>query len=204
MSLYTLQLIRYLVGLRGPETTVTTQERAALRRLAKGCYCVVEIGVYEGATSAVLCEALGSGGMAFLIDPYRDRTRFEAWLGFSGAAFVAQRTTRPWREQARFVRATSLEAARELVLPRSADLVFIDADHSYGAVLADFEAWSTRLAQDGVIALHDSRPCPARPELDAATGPVRLALEIEQGQHGSWELVTEADSLTAYRALRSS
>jgi len=37
----------------------------------------------------------------------------------------------------------------------SIGLLFIDAEHTYEACRADFEAWSPRVAANGVIALHD-------------------------------------------------
>lgn len=47
----------------------------------------------------------------------------------------------------------SLEIAATFVGPIG--LLFIDAEHAYETVRADFEAWSPKVAPGGVIALHD-------------------------------------------------
>ena len=49
----------------------------------------------------------------------------------------------------------------------SIDFLFIDADHSYEAVKADWNGWSPKVRKGGYIALHDSKP--------AANSPQRLS-----------------------------
>ena len=39
--------------------------------------------------------------------------------------------------------------------PRTIGLLFIDAEHTYEACRADFEAWSPLMTEGGIIALHD-------------------------------------------------
>jgi predicted O-methyltransferase YrrM len=196
---YTFDFVLYLTALRPPRTSVTAAERDLLRGLAAGCRSLVEVGVHEGATSVELCRAMHPEGIIHLVDPFVPGVRAERWLHLSFARFIARRATRPWHQQVRFVRTTSLEAAKTLELHRPADLVFIDADHSYDSVRADFLAWAKRLATDGVITLHDSRSCAARPDLGPDAGPIRLVDEIAAGRHGSWHTLGQADSLTAFR-----
>lgn len=197
LSRPTIEFLRYLLGRRTARTTVTAAETALLVSLAQGRGCVVEVGVFEGATSARLAAAIAPTGRLFLVDPFEHGTRPERWLGFSFTQLIARRSVARWRDQLRFVRAPSLEAARRHEEP--AELVFIDADHSYAAVRADFLAWSEQLAPQGVLAFHDCRRCPARPDLEAHTGPVKLLGEILAGEHGPWSLVGEADSVSAIR-----
>jgi predicted O-methyltransferase YrrM len=197
MARHSIEFLKYLAGLRGPRTALTAAETGQLRGLAGGAKLAIEVGVYEGATSAVLAAAPSPGGTLYLIDPFFLDVRLERWLGFSFTGFIARRSVRRWPEKTRFERATSLEAARSLSLPVPADLVFIDAVHSYEAVRDDLYAWSPKLAPEGVLAFHDSRCCAARPDLTPATGPVRLLDEVRRGLHGAWKVVAEADSLTA-------
>ncbi len=197
MARYTIEFLKYASGLRRGHTTLTAAESGLLRSLAAGKRSIVEVGVFEGVTSALLAAAMAPGGNLYLVDPYPLGVRAERWLGFSFTAFIARRSVRRFRDRARFVRATSLEAASSLALAAPADLVFLDADHSFEAVRNDFAAWAPKLAPDGILAFHDSRRCAARPDLTPTTGPVRLLEEIRRGEHGAWRIAGEADSLVA-------
>jgi hypothetical protein len=194
-----LDFLRYLLGLRGARTALTAAESRLLVGLARGRGCIVEIGVDEGATSARLAAAMAPTGCLWLIDPYRQGTRPERWLGLSFAEHVAHRSVRPWPDRVRWLRLASTAAAGEIALRQPAELIFVDADHAYQAVRDDFMAWAPHLAAGGTVAFHDSRRCPARPELDAGTGPVQLVDEILRGEHGAWSLIAEADSIAAFR-----
>jgi len=167
--------------------------------MAAGRRCVVEVGVFEGATSAVLAKAIASDGRLWLVDPFYRHTRLERLIGISFSRHIARRSVRSWRDRVRFVRLASVIAAREIVLDYPADLIFIDADHSYEAVRADFMAWSPQLAVQGLLAFHDSRPCEARPELTGSDGPVRLVEELLQGDYGNWALAAAIDSISVLK-----
>jgi predicted O-methyltransferase YrrM len=199
MSRPAIDFLRYLLRRRAAQSSLTAAESRLLTTLSRGRACVVEVGVYQGATSARLAAVMAPTGCLWLVDPYRRETRWERLLGFSANELVARRSVQPWAERVRFVRRASSAAARELALDQGAELIFIDADHSYAAVREDFLAWAPHLAPRGLLAFHDSRPCPARPDLDAATGPVRLAAEILGGMHGDWSLAAEADSIAAFQ-----
>ena len=197
------QFLRYLAGLRVAHSNLTAPEREILWRLSNGARSVVEVGVYEGATSAILAQAIAPEGTLWLVDPFFRHTRPEKWLSFSYDEFIARRSVRRWRDRTRFVRELSVEAARKLRLDAPADLVFIDADHSYAAVRDDFIAWRGHLRDGGAIAFHDSRPCDARRDLQPSDGPVRLIAEIADGRHGAWRPVETADSITVVRAAQA-
>jgi predicted O-methyltransferase YrrM len=194
-----IDFLLYLLGIRKAYTALTMAESRLLAALAAGRGCIVEVGVHEGVTSAKLAAAMASTGRLWLVDPYVLHTRPERLLGFSFAEHIARRQLRPWARKVRFVRQTSIAATRELTLESQAELIFIDADHSYGAAREDFLAWSPHLAAGGALVFHDSRRCPARPDLDAETGPVRLVDEILRGEHGAWSLIASADSAAAFR-----
>lgn len=57
-------------------------------------------------------------------------------------------------ERLTLIESPSVDAAR-LVDNASLDFVFIDADHSYDAVMADIRAWSPKVKPGGFITGHD-------------------------------------------------
>lgn len=182
--------------MRGPITSLTAAETALLRKLAADRSSVVEVGVFEGATSRAMAEVMRPDGNLYLVDPHVRATRMEKWLGFSAAGYIARRSVARYGRLAQFVPLTSLEAAASLRLRQSADLIFIDADHSYEAVKSDFRAWTNHLGTEGAIALHDSRVCVQRPDLTPETGPVRFANELRAGSLRSWKVSDAVDSIS--------
>lgn len=198
---YTSEFIRFVLGLRGAQSSVTANERKFLAQLAAGRSAVVEVGVHEGATSELLRCAMRRDGTLYLVDPYKNAVRLETLLGFSFAEYVARRTLRACDGEVKFIKEYSAAVADRLFGKLEADLVFIDAAHDYESVTEDFLKWSRLLKRNGIMAFHDSRPCGARPDLPASAGPVRLMEDIRLGRHGPWEVCGEADSVTAVRRV---
>ncbi|NJE12854.1 class I SAM-dependent methyltransferase [Thermococcus sp. LS2] len=54
----------------------------------------------------------------------------------------------------------TLETIEEILNGRKVDFLFIDGDHSYEGVKADFEMYSPLVADGGIIAFHDIVPGP--------------------------------------------
>jgi hypothetical protein len=196
---YTTDFARFLLSLRGAQSSVTLSEQRFLSELAANRSAVIEVGVHEGATSKVLRDAMNPDGALFLVDPYLKGVRLEKLLGVSFAEYVARRTLQSWKNSVTFVKDFSSPAADRLLGKVRADLIFIDAVHDYDAVTEDFLKWRRLLADDGVIAFHDSRLCDRRPDLPAGAGPVRLVEDIRQGRHGAWEICGEVDTVTAVK-----
>jgi predicted O-methyltransferase YrrM len=173
---------------------VTSAETDLLRRLAADRSRVAELGVYEGATSAVLARAMKVDGTLYLVDPFLAELRIEQWLGRSLSRSIARRSVRGASVRLLFIEALSIPAADQV--EAALDLVFVDADHSYSAVRADFETWRSKLAPDGRIAFHDSRLCSARPDPKPDDGPVRLMEELRAGSDPGWSILESVDSTT--------
>lgn len=82
------------------------------------------------------------------------------------------------------------------VKTRFADMVFIDADHSYEACKGDILAWLPNIKPGGIIALHDYRkqdtdiPTQEWPGVDKAVDELLM---------GEYEQVLRVDSLVAFR-----
>lgn len=52
----------------------------------------------------------------------------------------------------------TVDRVKELLDHRRVDFLFIDGDHSYAGVRADFELWSPLVRSRGIVAFHDVRP----------------------------------------------
>ena len=127
----------------------------------------VEIGSWLGRSSVVIAKGLLAASPTptlHCVDPWDcagedyARPEYEA---------IADRQPLPLREQfaanvrrfgvAHVVRQhVGLSADVALDFTGQIDLLFIDANHDYPAVLEDFRLWSSYLAPGGVVAFHDA------------------------------------------------
>jgi hypothetical protein len=196
---HSANFLKFVLGLRPPATSVSSSEHQLLGSLARGRRSIIEVGVFEAATSRLFCQEMDPSGTLYLVDPFFPTVRLERLLNLSFTRWVATKTVAPWRSRVQFIRQPSRTAAEALPLRGQAQLIFIDARHDYESVLEDLHCWAPMLAEQGTIAFHDSRVCPARPDLHDQVGPVRLMREIAQGVHGGWQVFATADSITAVR-----
>ncbi len=185
-------LLLWLAGLKAAETQTTERERQVLARYAAGCSCLVEVGVWHGVTTAVLRRAMAPDGVLWAVDPFPPGR-----LGFSAQRPIARHTvTRVRRGTVEWIRETGRAAGdhhRERGLPPP-DFVFIDADHSYQAVMEDWRAWSPLVASGGVVCIHDS----VRTEHLRESGGIQAVADI-LGRDPNFEQAEVADSLTVLR-----
>lgn len=121
---------------------------------------VAEVGVDAGTTSKLVLQHCPSITRYYMVDPWVPYT-----TGTAGC--FLERSPERWDEvyqmacdnvkgfsQVHVMRTPSLEAAKQFDLC-SLDLVFIDGDHSYEAVMADIAAWQPLVRPGGVLAGHD-------------------------------------------------
>jgi hypothetical protein len=122
-----------------------------------------EIGVWRGAYSAQFCDANPRLQM-LCVDPWAS---YQGWLdtknamGFDEASAFIEQAYRDACERlaglnCRILRQFSVDAAAE-VPDDSLHFVYIDANHSYDAVLADLHAWSPKVRSGGIVCGHDYR-----------------------------------------------
>lgn len=166
--------VRWSLGLAPPDTQTTAAERECLARHAAGRRRLVEIGVFEGVTTVRLRQAMAADGLLLAVDPFP-----VGRLGVSLQRRIARtEVARVRNGQVRWVRTTGAEAAACYAASGEppADLVFVDGDHRYEVILADWEGWSPLVGRGGVVALHDSRATDERPIHDA--GSVRFTEEV--------------------------
>jgi predicted O-methyltransferase YrrM len=190
--------LKWNVGLAKAETQTTPAERDCLARHAAGRRVLAEIGVWHGVTTARLRAAMAPDGVLYAVDPYP-----VGRLGFSMQRRIAHaEVRRVGNGRVEWLRTTGADAARTLAATVGAtvEFVFIDGDHSYDGLRADWEGWSGLIAPGGVVGLHDSRPTPDRPI--QAAGSVRYTSEVVRADP-RFVLLDEVDSLTVVRRVPS-
>ncbi len=120
--------------------------------------CIVEVGSFVGRSTIVLARGsmAGHGVAVYAVDPH------EAVRGALGieygpqdrAAFFANLLQAEVTEVVRPIGLASIAAARAWERPIA--MLFVDGDHHYDAVRADFEAWSPHVISGGAILFHDA------------------------------------------------
>ncbi|MCH7873058.1 MAG: class I SAM-dependent methyltransferase [Planctomycetes bacterium] len=112
--------------------------------------CVVEIGSRRGRSLSILAMALrgvDSESLLFSIDPHEEQP---CTLEHCRLAL------RQIGEEARLVQVQATSDRAAAVLGRGvASLIFIDGDHSYDQVIADFDNYRDILAPGGCLVFHD-------------------------------------------------
>lgn len=189
-------------GLVPPRRMHSDDEAAALGELAAGRAAAVEIGVYEGSSALVLCEALPLDAELHLIDPFTaNATLLPGWRAFEGATrrVVERARRRRGGPQLRWHVALSEDVAAGWSEP--VDFVFIDGDHSEAGCRTDWELWSPFVPPGGVVAFHDARdgggPEPGLP------GPTAVvdSLFRDANPVPGWRLRAEVDTLVAVERI---
>src|SRR5258708_38763643 len=138
--------LKGLVGVDPPATQGTDGELECLLKYAQGASVIVEIGCYEGSTTAAL--AANTEGRVYSIDPF-----FCGRLGICYTEWVARFVR--WRRQLRnieFVKSFSHTVAPEF--QHNVVLIVIEADHSYEAIKIDWQDCFPKVRAGGIIVLH--------------------------------------------------
>jgi predicted O-methyltransferase YrrM len=193
MSSVFTHFVKWFVGIDRASTQTTEAERACMARYADERTRLAEIGVWEGVTAAQLRSIMADDGIYFAIDPYPIGR-----LGFSTQRVIAHGVVgKVRRGSVTWLRSKGVDAAKEkCVVEKPIDFLFIDGDHSYEGLKADWEAWRSLVAIGGVVALHDSRSSNSR-NIDNA-GSVRCTNEIILREPG-YTVVETVDSLTVLK-----
>eukprot|EP00928_Gymnodinium_smaydae_P089521 TRINITY_DN7347_c0_g2_i1.p1 TRINITY_DN7347_c0_g2~~TRINITY_DN7347_c0_g2_i1.p1 ORF type:complete len:624 (-),score=134.49 TRINITY_DN7347_c0_g2_i1:354-2225(-) len=106
---------------------------------------MVEIGVRHGRTSVELLHRFPLLELTG-VDPYEGNDGTATWVAGRLSAFGPR---------AKLVRAKSHEVALSEVVNGPLDLLFIDGDHRFEAVVRDMNRWEPLVRPGGVIAGHD-------------------------------------------------
>jgi predicted O-methyltransferase YrrM len=140
-----LHFIKCNIGLEQPNSQTTKAEQAAIAKYAKGAKKAVEIGVFEGVNTVIISKAL------FAIDPF-----FKGKLGICYHEKIAkhQVAKNKFTTRVQFIPKLSFDAIDDI--PENVDFIFIDGDHSLEGIQKDWELFSRKVSQGGIIALHDT------------------------------------------------
>jgi predicted O-methyltransferase YrrM len=150
----------------GTDGMMPPEQLLAVVRLAYECPAegdTVELGAWVGLTTvhlAAACQARGRGDV-FAVDTFAATK--EGGATYASAAKYGGGTLAKFHET---VRASGMEARVHTHVGLTTEMadrhcgrpirfLFIDADHSYDGVKADFEAWSPYVAPGGFIVFHD-------------------------------------------------
>lgn len=147
---------------------------------------VCEIGTYKGGTTALSASA---GAEIDTFDNYSSKT------------FTAYEKTKPKDDVINLLKELSLEYRVNVYIGDSRiykndgmeewyDVLFIDGDHSYEGVKADYKHWIHTLKEGGQLIFHDS--CIAR---EGATGRPEVMKFMKEI---SYEVITQVGSITHF------
>ena len=194
-----LRAVALASGLIPPRPMHTAAEADALRAAALRASCVVELGVYEGSSAVVLCDALGPEAQLHLVDPFMDESGWAMRTGWQGTPFATRRAV---ARHARGGPAIHWHVARSQDVGRAwtgppVDLVFIDGDHSPEGCGEDWDVWHPHVAPGGRVAFHDARL--KRPGGEGSSpGPTSVVEGLRERPPAGFEITNEVDSLVVF------
>lgn len=183
-----------------PRTLHSPRERELLTALARGARRVVEIGVYEGASAAALCGALGPGAELHLIDPFGHHPTAlrPGWAATEWASRrVVARAARRGGPRVVWHVERSEDTAGGWSAP--VDLIFVDGDHAEAATRLDWALWHEHVTPGGHVLFHDARD--GKPDGLGLPGPTAVVDELFRGPGAvaGWTIAAEVDRTVAVR-----
>jgi len=192
-------------GLIPPRTMHSAEDAAVLLVAAAGARRVVEIGVYEGSSAVLLCEALRSDAELHLVDPFGHHP--DALPSGWGATEWATRRAVARAQRRRGPGAPSvhwhvcLSAELASGWRGEVDLVFIDGDHAESGCELDWSSWHPFVGLGGHVVFHDARA--EEPGGRGLPGPTAVVARHFRSGGGTpgWEIVAEADRTVAVRRV---
>lgn len=134
---------------------LTPEERVKLYELSPTRLFILEIGSYIGASACCFGAAVkkSNSGKIFCIDTWTNDSMSEGnWDTY--AEFI--KNTAPFAKFIVPIRGLSTDVVEQVALQiKNLDLLFIDGDHSYEGVKADWEAYKHFLKSGSIVIFHD-------------------------------------------------
>lgn len=124
---------------------------------ARGYHVAAEIGVWRGDFSARVLSTWG--GTLHMIDGWRHLDNYQDQCNLTDAEHdvcfaAAQKVAEAFMPRGVIWRELTPAAAANFP-DKFFDLVYLDANHSYEAVMADLAAWAPKIRPGGTFAGHD-------------------------------------------------
>lgn len=156
------------------------EELLYLAKLASTAKVFIEIGSWHGKSSRAIADNLPEGGVLYCIDTWKGSEN-EQETHHASAKLMNGDNAFIWFLQSCLdlikdgkiipLRLSSLNASNFLYLEKmEADVIFIDANHTYEEVKQDIQTWRGILKKEGTICGHDYGT--SNPELDGVTKAV--------------------------------
>jgi cephalosporin hydroxylase len=147
---------------------------------------VLEIGTYHGGTLFIHSRLASPNATLISIDlPGSLLGRLWRWMH----APIFNRFTRRGQEmhllRADSHRKETLSTVSKLLDGRQLDLLFVDGDHSYAGVRADFEMYASLVRPGGVVAFHDIAVQPPPSEVARFWNQIKLSYPHREILHGT-------------------
>jgi len=187
-----LHFVKYFIGIDNAHTQTSVAERECLVKYVSGKKRILEIGVYEGATTKILADNMLPKGKLFAVDPF-----IPGRLGVCWGRYVARREIKKssgWHN-VQFIEKYSHEAAG--IIDGEFDLVFIDGDHSLEGITCDWADWSGRVVAGGLLALHDTQVPAYNAKVKDLGSYKYFKSHIQSDQR--FEIVEQVDSMSVLR-----
>lgn len=112
-----------------------------------------EIGVNKGHNAAYICSTI-QPQVLYLIDPWNNFFDPASGEVIGEVQFILTQKNLSRFPCCQFIRDTSLGVSEKFGNEKL-DFVYIDADHSYPAVLSDIARWYPKVRKGGIIGGHD-------------------------------------------------
>jgi len=148
-----------------------------------------ELGVKEGRFTSYILDRFPELHMiavdTWRVKPPLDLQGYETYKGWNFEAIQQEfsNVTQQFANRLTVMVMDTVSAA-QLVPNASLDFVFIDAEHTYDAVLADIRSWSSKVKSGGLLCGHDY--CHKFPGVKKAVDDSFGHVDIMAGDNDTW------------------
>ncbi|HEY9368004.1 class I SAM-dependent methyltransferase [Streptomyces sp.] len=169
---------------------------------------LLEVGTYCGRSTILLADAAREAGVvAVTVDhhrgseeqqpgwEYHDATVVDPEVGLMDTLPTFRRTLRKAGLEDHVIAVVGRSPQAAKVWAGELGFVFIDGGHTDEHATADYEGWAPKVAQGGLLVIHDVFPNPE----DGGQAPYRIYLRALES--GAFEEISVTDSLRVLRRV---